>query len=138
MDYENGDSCQVAYTFSSRAELQEAVRDLKEREGTSLENICAVSPRTHQLEDHVDEPTRSISTWAIGKQIDHVVWTSLRSNFNERGRPAFSVEAAIEHLQSLGSEGKEKAIEYMRNAPAFVDTPLRRAVLELPWFKRED
>jgi hypothetical protein len=76
----------------------------------------------------------SIRSWAVGKGYEFVVWTDLESNFElETGRP-FSVSAAIEHIQGLEDDGKLKAAEYVWRAPEFVDTPLRRALQEQPWF----
>ena len=56
-----------------------------------------------------------------------VVWTDLSSNFAEKVAKPFSIVNALEHLDKLTPEAKEKADEYIRNAPDFVKTPLRAA-----------
>ena len=75
-----------------------------------------------------------IATWAHSQKLDVIVWTALPSNFKEKVRIPFSVGEAIAHLQRLPAQAKVKAAEYIRRAPEFVDTRLRKAVQKEPWF----
>jgi hypothetical protein len=65
-----------------------------------------------------------------------VIWTALKSNFNENGRPPFSIEAAVSYLKTLKPEAKVKAAEYVWRAPDFVKTPLRSSLEAEPWFAK--
>ena len=69
----------------------------------------------------------SIAAWARHRAIDVVIWTDLPSNFQEATGQPFSVAAAQTHLDSLAPGARAGAVEYLERAPAFIDTPLRRA-----------
>jgi hypothetical protein len=55
------------------------------------------------------------------------VWTDLPPNFHAFRKP-FSVEAAVVYVEGLGAQGKTVAREYFKQAPDFVQTPLRQAL----------
>jgi hypothetical protein len=69
-----------------------------------------------------------IAAWSTAQGINAVVWTDLQSNFPEKTGKRFSPDAAMEYLERLPEAGRRAASEYINNAPAFVDTPLRRKV----------
>ncbi|MBI3742879.1 MAG: hypothetical protein HY261_01135 [Chloroflexi bacterium] len=114
--------------------MNDAVSDLRIREGTTLKNIRHMDVRAQAPGPKQNEPENAIVAWARAKKIDSVVWTALTSNFRECGRPAFSVAAAIAYLQNLDPAGKAKAAEYVWRAPSFVKTDLRVALEKEPWF----
>lgn len=140
IDSINGQACAVQYALSTRTDPDDAIADLRCREGTTMKRMgfyFAEGGRT------CDPPLpNSIPPWAKANSCDVVVWTGLPSNFeselNKRGldkaKATFSVENAIAHIQNLGPEAKAKAAEYVWRAPAYVDTPLRRALHVQPWF----
>ncbi len=130
----NGTPMTVAYCPSMRIDAEDTICDLRCREGTSWKNIgyAFVGEEHNQYRDRVSYDV--IIAWAKQKEFDVVVWTDLTSNFHEEARQQFSVEAAIAHLKALAPEGKAKAAEYVWRAPAFVQTPLRRALEGEPWF----
>jgi hypothetical protein len=139
IDEEHGSPCRVAYAVSKRGNLDDAIADLRCREGTVLARIG------YYLSDNSREQSRSkavsatIATWARTKGLSAVVWTDLKSNFHRKSRhqKPFSLLNAIEHLQSLEADGKAKAAEYMWRAPKFVVTSLRSAVQIEPWFPQQ-
>lgn len=126
----------MAYAFSRRGYVGDTVCDLRCREGTTRKNIGWYSSKNGREEwtnaDH--DAQSSIREWARGNSIDAVVWTALGSNFEDRTKEAFSVDAAKRHFQSLSAEGKARATEYIRRAPTFVNTPVRTALQSEPWF----
>lgn len=128
IDELNGVDCQVAWCKSKRSALEDAIADLRCREGTTIKNI------------HVDLRSKgpaasAISIWARSKRIDCVIWTGLTSNFDKKsGIGGFSVQAATTYLQGLSVQGKARAAEYVWRAPAFIETPLRQALQSEPWF----
>lgn len=126
----------VAYCMSKRASPEDAIADLRCREGTTLKNIGYTYLDTGKANHSEEESFNAIRRWAEEKTFDVVIWTALLSNFKKRTGKRFSVEEAISHLQGLDPIGKTKAAEYVWRAPTFVRTPLRQALETLPWFPR--
>jgi hypothetical protein len=140
LDARNGQSCQVAYAFSKRRDPDDAICDLRCREGSTLSNIgfCFADGSRHQSRS--DEVLKDIRNWALPKAINVVIWSDLASNFERKskGRESFSIESALFHIQALDAEGKAKAAEYVWRAPEFIETPLRGILQSQPWFPRSE
>jgi hypothetical protein len=128
----NGNSCRSAYAISRRTDPDDAIADLRWREGTVMRNIGSYfrDGSRHGLPDIPE----TIPPWAELHDLDVVVWTGLPSNFKEKTKLPFSVPNAIHHLQKLDAGAKASAAEYIWRAPGLVDTPLRRAMQSEPWF----
>ncbi len=72
-----------------------------------------------------------LSEWAAARGVDAVIWTDLPPKFQgEEGRIP-SVEEVAAYLKGLPSEPRAEAIEYIRKAPAQVDTACRREIARL-------
>jgi hypothetical protein len=69
-----------------------------------------------------------IEAWANAKGFDAAIWTALGSNFAEKAREPFSVEAAIRFLGTRDGKTLDAALTYIRRAPPEVQTPVREAV----------
>ena len=136
MGAEHGEPCPVAYAFSRREDPDDAIRDLRFREGTTLGNVGFCFLNGNRTQAKKEDALKRIQDWAMEKEIDVVVWTDLESNFQEKseGRRPFSVNAALDHIQALDKEGQTAAMEYVSRAPAFVKTPLQEALESQPWF----
>lgn len=134
IDTEHGVETAVAWCLSKRATLADAICDLRAREGTTLDNIgrAIITPEAKPLKH--DAPEDAIAVWARTKNLKAVIWTALKSNFQEKTRESFSVGAVLTHLKTLTPEGKVKAAEYIWRAPEFVKTPVRTALQKEPWF----
>jgi len=126
IDDQFGVPMQVAWCRSRRETIEDAICDLRSREGTSVRNIghfdlaggyslLADPPTTQDL----------ILRWAAEKNLKAVVWTALKSNFLEKKKQPFSLEAALAHVRALSPEATARAAEYVLRAPSFVKTPLR-------------
>ena len=137
LDENNGSPCHVAYARSTRQNPDDAIADLRCREGTTLSNIGYYFRDGSRCKSRFDSNLSAIATWANTKSIDVAVWTDLASNFESKSskKCPFSVAAGVAHLQSLPVSAKAKAAEYMWRAPQFVDTPLRRIIQAEPWFQ---
>lgn len=135
IDTLNGTNCSVAYAMSKRKSPDDAICDLRSREGTIIKRIAY-----HFLDGsrngEPDVPD-SIKTWGCAKGFEVVIWTGLSSNFPCDKKPEFSIDAALAHLKGLSPEGKAKAAEYIWRAPDFIKTKLRDAVQLEPWFSRD-
>ena len=137
LDSGSGAPCIVAYARSKRADPEDAICDLRSREGTTRKHIgyFYANGSAHQAKDAVILAT--IATWAQLKPFDVVVWTDLQSNFQaETGQP-FSVPAALNHVGSLPPAGKAAAAAYVWQAPELVITPLRAELQAQPWFNEQ-
>ncbi len=140
LDTENGKECQVSYALSKRKNPDDAICDVRCREGTILKNIgfCFIDNSRKQARD--GEVIKIIHNWALLKKIDVAIWTDLKNNFQKKSKykKPFSVENAIFHIQALDNEGKAKAAQYIWRAPTFVITPLRDVLQLQPWFQDHD
>lgn len=138
LDSANGSACRVAYSFSKRKNPDDAISDLRCREGTILKNIGYFFSDGSRKQSRDTQVLEVVRTWATEKKIDVVVWTDLESNFvlKSQARQSFSVPNALSHIQSLDAPGKAKAAEYVWRAPAFIVTPLRDALQSQAWFPK--
>lgn len=132
IDEDNGRECYVRLTSSRRKYFEDAVCDLKRREGTHWGNIGYWSARGdcsgHKLAD-------CIGSWGAKRGFDAVVWTALESNFQECAKKSFTIENAIRHLKGLSPIGQLEAKEYIWRAPDEVRTKLRVELETDSWMK---
>lgn len=72
----------------------------------------------------------SITAWAKSNGYDAAIWTALPSNFHKPGKAGvpFSVDAAVNCLETLDAARLDAALTYFRQAPPEVLTPVRAAV----------
>jgi hypothetical protein len=131
IDTEHGVPTTVAWCLSKREKIEDAVSDLRSREGTTNKNIGYIRLDEQSLE--IEDP---IVVWAKKKKVDAVVWTALESNFEEKVKKQFSVKAAVAYVKTLPPAGKAKAAEYVWRAPDFVQTAVRSALQQEPWFSK--
>jgi len=136
IDSQNGENCRVAYTFSKRKDPEDAICDLRSREGTTRKNIGFYFADGSRQQGRDPDSLQAIAAWCSIKKVDVVVWTDLESNFKLKSRCGnnFSLQNALSHIKGLKAKGKAKAAEYVWRAPDFVQTPLRRALQGHPWF----
>ncbi len=134
IDEQQGSPITVAWCLSKRTRLEDAVCDLRCREGTTVGNIGRLDIASPADRSNYGTAGNSILAWAHLKKLDAVVWTALKSNFMKETEKSFSVAAAVSYLKNLGPDGKAKAAEYVWRAPDFVKTPLRSALQKEPWF----
>jgi hypothetical protein len=132
-----GDVCTTYSAPSAFADRDAAIENLRKREGTIASEIGFVEPASGRQSDVAMErhpqAVATIAAWAEASGYDAAIWTALESNFDDwdsAGEP-FSVTAAIRYLEALKKKDAEafaRALEYIRKAPAEVETPVRDAV----------
>jgi len=135
IDAAHGSLTEVSYSISNRKTLSDAICDLRSREETVIKYIHFFDSKSDDNQRRDDATYEVISSWAKEKKLGAVIWTALRSNFEDVCGVAFSNEAAIRHIQSLDPSAKAKAAEYIWRAPSFVNTSLRSALQREPWFQ---
>src|SRR5690349_10640127 len=95
VDDKCGSPAKVAWCLSKRQTVEDAICDLRSREGTTVENIGHI--RLHALHTPFADPAASqdlIINWARQKDLNAVIWTALKSNFQKKTLRPFSVDAA--------------------------------------------
>lgn len=139
IDTVNGKDCKVMYAESKRTNPDDAIADLRDREGTIMNHMGFYFAK-YPARECVPPVPPSIPDWASSKNIEVVVWAGMPSNFSQKNMvkvgAEFSVEAAVTHLQTITPKGKAAAAEYVWRAPALVVTPLRTKLQAEPWFEK--
>jgi hypothetical protein len=120
---------------SSFDNLEVAAANLAEREDmpstANVGFIDLVAGKTNTIS--IKRHPKSVSTihaWAISNGYDAVIWTALGIKFKDATGVPFSVTAALSYLEALDGLRLSKALQYIRNAPPEVQTPVRVAVLQ--------
>jgi hypothetical protein len=135
IDPVHGQECNVAYALSKRRSPMEAIADLCAREKTREKYIGCVFADGSRQQSRDKVSSDVITQWAKNRSIDVVLWTDLGGSFEGVTNSDF-INAAVEHVQGLSTEGRAKAAEYVWRAPEFIVTPLRDALQAEPWFKK--
>jgi len=123
----------VLWNYMKTEEINEAINNLKDREGTTIDKIGFIKKTGEVRSNLITEPNE-IKEWAKTKDIDAVIWTDLLSNFKERTSLEFNEDNIIKYLKDLLSDKKEKAKEYITCAPPQIRTRIREKIEErLGW-----
>jgi len=124
-------SVQTLWALSAYRDLNQARKNLRERERTSIDKVGYVSiPDNESNSQAIPQASDCIRKWATEKELDAVIWTDLEANFSDKTKTELTTENVIAYLNSLTKESRDKAIEYIRNAPAQIDTILRRRIIK--------
>ena len=121
------------HVLSLHTDLPPAIAELQARERTSQDDIgfCEVAAghfAANALSRHPKSCER-IRTWALEMGFDAVIWTALSRRFKHVIGIPFTPAAALNYFNSLPAPTKEKALEYIHNAPPQTMTPFRRLLL---------
>jgi hypothetical protein len=135
IDEKAGAPCITYTAVSVHNELGEAKENLRIREGMPSQKgvgfIDLISGRQSHtaIERHPTAVTK-IRAWAELNGLPMVIWTALASNFHEPGKAnkQFSVQAATRYLETRDAGTLRSALNYIRQAPPEIKTPLREAV----------
>lgn len=130
IDREHGDACETFFALSPRADLDDAIEDLRDREGTGKSKIGFVDLRRKNRRGRDPKSIRDIQAWAVANQFDGVVWTDLEANFERETGDAFSVSRATAYLDGLSATARKRAMKYIANAPEEISTPVRRELVK--------
>jgi hypothetical protein len=113
--------------------LNLAISDLQSREGPRDRDRIGFVDLAHRTENTRARRLHPIAcericAWVTTTKFDAVVWTALGPRFKEKAGERFSVDAAIRYLRALPVPTRTLALEYIRNAPEEVVTPVRKGV----------
>ncbi len=133
----SGVECQrTLWAQSSCESLEEARKNLQEREGTAECRIHVLDKTGCCYGEIPADIKTTIRAWLEEhSDLGAAVWTGLQSNWEEKRSHVFCADDAIQYLKCLKLQKTSKeAREYLRNAPAQIETEVRaRAESELKW-----
>ncbi len=130
IDEKNGSPVTTHYAVSSLVHLDWALANLRVVERITLKysvgyvNLISNTERGWAKENHPNS-VEIIKEWGRRMNFDGVIWTSLLSNFDKVLATPFSTEAAVNYVNNLPEPIKVKAMEYIKDAPSEVVTPVR-------------
>ena len=130
IDEKNGVDVPTRYAVSCHNNLDWALSNLRFVENITLKysvgyvNLINHTERGWARENHPISCNR-ITQWAQQHQFDAVIWTSLLSNFEKVLPMPFTTENAVNYVRTLPAVIQERAMEYIRNTPGEVMTPVR-------------
>lgn len=137
IDPANGTSCNVYSAFSSRTKLNEAICDLRCREGIALDQVGFIDLlECNWRSDLHSSIVSHIRSFAEENRLNSVIWTELCSNFHAETHISFSIEAAVNYLKYvITEEGSHQAKEYIDNTASNIQTPLRKHLNRTDWWQ---
>jgi len=131
---EKGAEIQTLYAISCYKNLDEAILDLAVREGCGKNKIGYLKKDNTGFPENNLFLTKVIDWLRSKDDIDAVIWTNLSKNFKDKLNLELTPGNAINYLRHLSQDAQAKAEEYIRKAPAVVNTPIRSAIEEaLGW-----
>ncbi len=132
IDTTNGVDVPTRFAESKRKSLLDSVADLRDREGTVIRCIGYTNRSGDHASVHEHPEHRYshdvVSAWLKSSDYEAAVWTALESNYREQHLRDFAVPHAVSYIRGLPKAPRDNALDYIRKAPAEVDTPLRRAL----------
>ena len=111
------------WTLMTKNNLSDCINSLAQREETNSNNIHHISTR-----DSTDDDVKMIiKEWLLNNNLDTAIWTALSfSSKTNNIRP--DIQIILKHLDTLDTDKKKKAEEYIRKAPKQIDTDYRREI----------
>jgi hypothetical protein len=137
LDPIHGVACPTHAIASRRDGVEAAALDLAARERAPRGRIGTVCLASGRVETRLPEVGALVAAWCRSTGRSGAVWTDLDPNFAEAAGRPFSVEAGIGWLLGLQGESRDEAVRYIALAPEATDTPLRRALAPLDWWRAE-
>ncbi|HEY6464589.1 MAG TPA: hypothetical protein VIY69_01275 [Candidatus Acidoferrales bacterium] len=131
---------QTYWAISECRDLDRARENLKEREGcVSLDAIAYRSP-TGAAQSVTSDISAIMRAWlSTHTGVEAVIWTGLSTNWQRKFQTEFTVNEAANYLEGLENERQatdsrfKRAREYLANAPAPIQTEVRKRMHEKGW-----
>lgn len=132
LDEEHGVAVGTRVATSDLGSADLAIKNLASREGvfSDLQIGCA-DVASGIGRSRIKGLTETIARWGSTAGYTHAVWTDLPP------MEGFTIEWAIEYLETLRGGELRKAREYIQKAPEEVETPLRIALRQRGWLDRQ-
>jgi len=119
----NAPSVPVLWAKLAAQALDKACWQLRQREGIPDERVDGVGMLV------VDPHTPGVlADWARARQLDAVIWTALPPKLGHVEGLIPTLAQAADYLERLTGDEAAHARDYIRQVPAQIDTPYRRAL----------
>jgi hypothetical protein len=132
-------SVQTLYAISKFKVLDHAVLDLAVREGCGRKHIGFYNKIMDNFEPKEFEFKNQIECWINNKKydegIDAVIWTNLTEKLKDGNGKEWNKKNIVEYLNSLPSNKKALAEQYVRRTPVTIDTKIRKKLEKNGWSK---
>lgn len=127
---------QSLYAISTNTTIDEAVLNLAVREGSSRSAIGYYDKNRNESLPESLEYIKNIKKWlTVHPEIDAVIWTNLKANWEETDRVKSKKRDRLDHLKALDGPTKAIAEEYIRKTPIQIATNFRKEIeKELKWY----
>lgn len=138
LDARHGDPCLTNAIISTRDDIHQAAEDLRARERAQrIDQIGLIHPASGALKTRIPALGAILEEWCEATGAAGAVWTDLDDNFEGIMSRPFTTGNAIAYLGSLTGASRAEAVRYITLAPAATDTPLRRALQDVEWWREE-
>ena len=130
LDEIDGVNVLTHFATSAHNNLDSALSNLRTVENIDLTysvgyvNLIRNTERGWAREHH-PVSCNTIKAWARVRGFDAVIWTSLLPNFEHITGVPFSVASAVNYVNTLSPQLKEKTIEYIKESPDDIVTPVK-------------
>lgn len=132
LDEEHGVAVGTRVATSDLGSVDLAVKNLASREEVFSDlQIGCVDVASGIGRSRIKGLAEKIARWGSTAGYTHVIWTDLPP------MKGFTLEWAIEYLDTLRGTELSKAREYILRAPEEVETPLRVALRQRGWLARQ-
>jgi hypothetical protein len=124
---------QTYWALSGFSEIEDARRDLCDREGAGPIEAVVSGAAAEADEDSV---VRAIRLWLNDGEhdLETAVWTGLPCKWNDQEGVSPTVEQAVDYLRGLHGGRREAAREYICKAPEQIQTRFRETIRnQLGW-----
>lgn len=124
----DGTNVPTLFTTSEAGSLQEAIRNLSQRERSPISKIGFYEKSTNRCYPKDFLYCQNIKSWIVATDFDAVIWTNLAENWKEK------TADRIVYLRNLENDKMSIAKTYINNAPEQIKTTLRVKIeQELAW-----
>lgn len=130
---------QSLYAISTNTTMEEAILNLAVREGSARNAIGYFDLSKNKCHPEYFVYIENIKEWlTVHPEIDAVIWTNLKANWEETDRVKSKKRDRLDHLKTLDGPTKAIAEEYIRKAPIQITTNFRKEIQkELKWYPIE-
>jgi len=121
IDHSLDHQCTTNIIKSARSNIDEAIKDLAERERCKIDMIGYLDKSGNEYKSF-----SGVEDWLEKNNYDAVIWTALPYNFELETGKEFTHKSGLEYLKSLNANALAEAWRYIEFAPKVTDTPFRR------------
>jgi len=118
IDEENGTLNNVWYAHSTTNNVNNAINSLKKREKTTLNNIAYINLKSNKsrIINTPKDIVLNIIEWMKKNNIDVVIWTDLKSNWENIMHTKYNNNKAYDYFKKSVLETRLKQLEYIYKA----------------------